>query len=124
MALSVSGFDSAFDHKIVYESAASETANEDVAQGACTLLSVEIDNSNGTSTPYLKIFDGDFVSAAASTAQTILECANAATQIYDLPDGLPFSKLNFWLTRNAASNDTTAPAVSGGTVAVRLVVRK
>ena len=123
MALSVSGFDSAFDYKIIYESAASETANEDIAQGPCTLLSVEIDNTYGSNTHYLKIFDGDFISASASTAQTILECANAAIQIYDLPDGLPFSKLNFWLTRNAASNDTTAPAVSGGTVVVRLVIK-
>jgi len=123
MALSISGFESVMDYTIVRQTAASTTADVNVAQGAGSLLSAKIDNSSGTAICYLKLFDGDGAVPGTSVPQMVLRCPSAASQVYEMPEGMEFTNLNLWVTRNPAPTDTTVPAVSGGTVLITLTIK-
>lgn len=123
MALTVSGFDRALDHKIIHESAATATANTNVTQSSGSVMSVFIDNTYGTDVCYAKLYDGESATVGTSAPQLVLKCIAASKQRYDLEEGFPFSNLNFWVTRYPAHTDTTVPAVSSGTVAVTIVTQ-
>jgi hypothetical protein len=121
MALSVSGFEPAFDYRIVYETTGGTTANKNVTLTSGSLLSVDIDNQYGTNACYVKIFDGDDPTPGTSIPQFTFRCASADAQRYEIPGGVAFSALSFWVTRNASPTDTAAPTVSQGGVIVSLV---
>jgi len=121
MALSVSGFRPTFDYKIVYETAGGTTANKNVTLESGSLLSVDINNQYGTNACYVRIFDGDDPTPGTSIPQFTFRCASADSQRYEIPGGIPFSSLSFWVTRNKSPTDTTAPTVSQGGVIVSLV---
>ena len=73
MALSVSGFGQALDYKIVHESAAGTTVNNNVTQSSGTLLAVTIDNTAGTHACSLKIYDG-VAPTVGSTLPDLILC--------------------------------------------------
>ena len=127
MALSVSGFDSAVDYKIVYQSAAStETpvvADTNVTTTSGTLMSIDVDNTSGTAVCYLKIFDGVDATPGTSIPQFIFRIPQADAQRYQILEGIDFTNLNFWVTRNASPTDTTPPAVSGGDIKITVVTK-
>ena len=123
MALSVSGFDPSLDYKIIYQSVAVNSANVDVAQGPCSLISAVIDNGSGTADCFLKLFDGDSATVGTSIPNLIFRCKQETAQRFEVPEGVSFTNLSFWVTRNAADLDNTVPTVSGGNVLVTLVVK-
>ena len=123
MALSVSGFENALDYKIIYESAATTTANKNVALSSGSLMSVFINNTSGTQPCYAKIYDGESCTVGTTAPDMILKCASASTQRYDFEEGFTFSNLNMWVTKLPEPTDTTVPTVSGGTVGLTLVTK-
>jgi hypothetical protein len=127
MALSVSGFDAAVDYKIVYQSAASTAnpvvADTNVTTTSGTLMSVYVDNASGTAVCYLKVFDGTDATPGTSIPQFVFRIPQADAQRYEIPEGISFTNLNFWVTRNASPTDTTPPSVSGGDVKVTAVTK-
>tara|TARA_Y100000310_G_scaffold301856_1_gene338680 strand:+ start:452 stop:835 length:384 start_codon:yes stop_codon:yes gene_type:complete len=127
MALSVSGFDSAVDYKLVYQSAASTAipvvADTNVTTASGTLMSINVDNTSGTAACYLKVFDGEGATPGSSSPQFVFRVPQADAQRYEIPGGISFTNLNFWVTRNASPVDTTPPAVSGGDVKITAVTK-
>lgn len=123
MALSVSGFDGSLDYKIVYESAATATANKNVTQSSGTVMSIYIDNTSGTQACYAKLYDGEDCTVGTTAPDMVLYCPAASRQRYDLEEGFSYTFLNMWVTKLPAHTDTTVPTVSGGTVGLTVLTK-
>ena len=123
MALSVSGFGQALDYKIVHESAAGTTVNNNVTQSSGTLLAVTIDNTAGTHACSLKIYYGVAPTVGSTLPDLILSCPNAAKQTFQIQGGIDYTDLNFWVTKLPSPTDTTIPTVSNGTVQITLTTK-
>ena len=83
-----------------------------------------IDNTAGTDECFLKISDSVLAAAGSTEPTWLFICNSGKTATYQIPGGLAcVSGLSFWLTRQEATSDQSAPAVSNnGTVKVTLFV--
>ena len=118
MSLSATGFDDALEHKIVHETASTNSINTNVATTEGRLFSVKMVNGS-SSAAYLKVFDAEKPVLGTTSPFLVLPVAGSATGFYSIPGGLSFTSLSFACTLNPNPLDTTAP--SGNTVAVTLV---
>ena len=111
MTLKVTGFTSSgASYKIVNDADSDENAESDVLGTSGSIYSVDITNSAGTHTSYVKF---KLTSGTATVGTTepdmMLVCGPSTSERYMFPAGLSFSQLTFWTARNAATTDTTAP---------------
>ena len=113
MTLKVTAFDPALDFKIIHQTETVNTANVNVAGGACQLLSIDVDNTGGAAACFLRLYDGDGPSVGATFPQMSFNCAAGNSLRVSIPSGIPYTNLNFWVTRNASELDNTAPAMVG-----------
>ena len=118
MSLSSTGFDDALDHKLIHETAATNTLNKNVTLAPGKLFSCKAVNSS-SSAAYVKIFDDPSPTIGTTDPVLVFPVAGNATIIYAIPDGLDFTTLSFAATLNQNPLDQTAP--SGATVAITLV---
>tara|TARA_R110000824_G_scaffold152177_1_gene323284 strand:+ start:6974 stop:7339 length:366 start_codon:yes stop_codon:yes gene_type:complete len=114
MALKVSSYNStALQHKIVYQSTVTQTADVDVLGSSGTLHSLHCHNSH-SATIYLKVYLSSDKYVAATSEPDLMFSMPATTQKeFHLPSGLAFSQLTFWANSASATSSTAAP---GGTV--------
>lgn len=113
MTLKVTAFDPALDFKIVHQTETTNTANVNVAGGACRLLSIDVDNAGGAAACYLRLYDGDGVVVGTTFPQTSFKCAQGGVLKVSIPAGIAYMNLNFWVTRNSSELDNTTPLMSG-----------
>ena len=119
MALKVSSYNSStLQHKIVYQSTVTQTADVDVLGSSGTLYSLDIDN-NHSATIYLKIYlSSDEYVAATSEPDLMFRIPASTQKLVSMPGGLSFSQLTFWANDGPNTSDTDAP---GGTVLLTAV---
>ena len=110
MALSVSGYSSsALAYKVVHESNASDTANLDVTGSSGRLYSIDIDQQTATAC-YLKMkLTAGTVTVGTTEPDLLIELPASGKAKFDIPGGLAFSQLSFWVTDAAATSDTGDP---------------
>ena len=118
MALTVTGCsNNSLSYKIASESDASDSLSSDIFGGGGTLYAIDFDNQSGNSA-FLKLYlrSGTVTAGGNSGSEPDMMfklAANKATTI-QLPAGLAFTQLSFWVTDAAATSDTGDP----GTVVV------
>ena len=115
MALTVTGFSSSsLTYKMAAETNASDTASTDIFGGSGTLYAIDFDNQAGNAA-YLKLYLTSGTVTVGTTQPTVMFklAANKRTHI-NLPTGLAFTQLSFWVTDAAVHTDTGDP----GTVVV------
>tara|TARA_R110002020_G_scaffold66169_1_gene174139 strand:- start:352 stop:726 length:375 start_codon:yes stop_codon:yes gene_type:complete len=122
MALQVTGFnDDTFSYKIVYESAATNSATVNVTGEPGRLYSIDIDNKSGSGV-FLKLADAVSPAAGTTVPDMVFNLATGAAKKIDIPGGWPFTtSLSLWCTQNETVGDTTAPSGGTGNVLVTLV---
>ena len=111
MTLKVTGFSSATStYKIVNDADSDENVQTNVTGSSGRIYSIDITNSAGTHTSYVKfkLASGD-VTAGTTEPDMMLLCGPSTSEQYYFPDGLAFEQLTFWTTRNPTTTDTTAP---------------
>tara|TARA_R100001163_G_C4892393_1_gene84772 strand:+ start:145 stop:510 length:366 start_codon:yes stop_codon:yes gene_type:complete len=111
MALKVTGYTSASNaYKIVNDSDSDENAEVDVIGSSGRIYAIDITNAAGTNTSYVKFkLTTGTVTVTTTEPDMMLVCGPNTSESYQFPNGLPFSQLSFWTTRNAATSDNTAP---------------
>ena len=111
MTLKVTGFTSAAAaYKIVNDADSDENAETDVLGTSGSIYSVEITNSAGVNTSYVKFkLTSGTVTPGTTEPDMMLVCGPSTSETYHFPAGLKFNQLSFWTTRNPETADTTAP---------------
>ena len=115
MSLTVTGFsNSALTYKIATETNAGATlgtnAFSDIFGGSGTLYAIDIDHKESNTTAYLKlkITSGDVV--IGTTQPDLMFEVGASTAVHiNIPTGLTFSQLSFWVTSDPATSHTSDP---------------
>ena len=122
MALKVSGYasSSGLKNKIVYESAVTATAGEDVLGTSGNIISLDIDNLSSAAVFFkMKTTSGAYTARSTYPDYQLRIPASTAKR-FDFTDGLRFDQLTFWCTDGPLFSDTDNP---GGTVIVTFIVK-
>ena len=117
MALSITPQASPLAARLVEETAATSTAEDNVTGGAGALYMIDVDNPNATAV-YLKLFNDANPSLGSTPADWVFRIAATSRRAIAIPLGLDFTALSFAVTLNPDESDVTAPASA---VLVRLV---
>ncbi|APU88968.1 hypothetical protein Rctr197k_171 [Virus Rctr197k] len=117
MALSITPQASPLATRLVEETAATSTAENNVTGAAGSLYMVDVDNPNGT-VVYLKIYDNAAPTIGTTPADWVFRIPASARRTFAMPLGLAFTALSFAVVTGADQASVAAPA-SG--VLVRLV---
>lgn len=119
MALSASKFDRITGYMLAVDGASSNAVVSDVFSGTGTIYSIDVDNTSGSNTNYLKLFLSTVNPTLGSTLpDLILRCPTLTREVWTLPEGLAFTSCSFASTLNPSPTDATAVA---GSVKVRIV---
>ncbi len=111
MTLSATGFHDAVDYKIVVDKDQTAVAvQENVTTAPGRLFSVIVDCTQTVVDHYVKLYDGTSPVAGNTIPDMTLKGTAGLSVTYQIPYGIAFNKLNFWISRLKAQNDTTAPA--------------
>ena len=120
MTLKATSFHDAVDYKIVLDQ--DQTAvvvRQNIGTAPGRLFSVIVDCTQTVVDHYVKIYDGTGPNAGSTIPDFTLKGTAQKSVTYQIPYGLAFEKLNFWIARLKAQTDTTAPAAK---VTVTLVI--
>ncbi len=120
MTLKATSFHDAVDYKIVLDQ--DQTAvvvRQNIGTAPGRLFSVIVDCTQTVVDHYVKIYDGTSPNAGSTIPDFTLKGTAQKSVTYQIPYGLAFEKLNFWIARLKAQTDTTAPAAK---VTVTLVI--
>tara|TARA_R100000458_G_C8267445_1_gene242399 strand:+ start:1135 stop:1500 length:366 start_codon:yes stop_codon:yes gene_type:complete len=111
MTLKVTGFASTLaTYKLINDADSDENAETDVTGSSGILYAVDVSNGAGTNTSYLKMKLTEGTVTVGTTEPDLMLVAGPNTAVhYEFPNGIPFSQLSFWTTRNPVTTDTTAP---------------
>ena len=118
MTLKVTGCASATStYKIVNDTDSDENAETDVTGTSGSIYSIDITNTAGTHTSYMKfkLTSGETTVGTTEPDMMIL-CGPSTSERYYFPEGLAFEQLTFWTTRNPTTADTTAPNTTTVTI--------
>jgi len=119
MSLSVSTQVSPVGSKLIVETAAGATANNNVTGAAGTLYTVDIDNTGNADTDaYVKIYNTAAPVVGTTAPDLILEAPANQRRDFVIPQGWDFASLSFACVVSPGTAGATAPAVS---VPVRMV---
>ena len=113
MALSAAQFDaSVLAYKIVKQTITNSTANVDVTSEPGSLYCIKIANGSA-STAYTKVTLAEAAPTVGTTPPDMMIRVNSgATTKWEIPAGLPFTKLSFWCVTGPTDADTTSPTLS------------
>tara|TARA_R100000315_G_C5218528_1_gene130981 strand:+ start:525 stop:914 length:390 start_codon:yes stop_codon:yes gene_type:complete len=119
MALTVTGFSStSLTYKIASETNASDTVQQDIFGGSGVLYAIEFDNQDTSNDAYLKLkLTSGAVTVGTTEPDLMFHLDDAAggnanqrsATTIQLPNGLPFDQLSFWVTDAAATSDQGDP---------------
>lgn len=107
--------------RIVQDTSADVTAQDNTTAAPGTLYMVEIDNTaaSGSEVAYFKLADATSCTPGTTAATMVFYCPNGAKRSYVFPEGIVFSLgFSHWCVTGAGESNITSPA---GTVAVRYV---
>lgn len=99
----------------IVDTAATNTAvtNASASSGTCTLYYVEVDNTNNSSTTYLKLVRASSATPASTGPDTILSAPAATKQYFAFATGMDHLYITYWATSTAANGTSqTAPSSS------------
>ena len=121
MALTSTRFDNAVSAKVLHDANMTNTAQLNITDGAGTLFSCKIVNTNNAAV-FIKLVFGYTFSVGTTPPDLVFSCPASSTYEYDIPGGIPFGALCVCATENATPSDNTTPSVSGNeTIAVTIV---
>ena len=120
MAATITSWAQSLDYRVIYDESAGNTVTSNAGGIPVMLHSIIIDNTDGTDECFLKIADTTVATAGATEPDWMFICGSGKTATYQIPMGMPcVYGLSFWLTREEATSNQTAPAVvTNGTVKV------
>jgi len=114
-ALKVTGFHDAVDYKVVQCTGIDDTTKYlNVTGGSGTLYAAYLDLANSSTNLSLHIRDGRIT----SNSEICLRGSSTAIRSIQIPTGIAFSQLDFWISANSAEADTTS---FSGVVSVTLI---
>lgn len=122
MTLKSTSFHDAVDYKIVVDQ--DQTAvvvQQNVGTAPGRLFSIVVDCTQTVVDHYVKLYDGTNPVAGNTIPDFTLKGTAGLSITYQIPYGMSFEKLNFWITQLKAQTDTTAPAAK---VTLTLVLNK
>ena len=125
MTLKVTEFDRSLKYRIVLNDDCDENVAANVVGGPGMLKSIVFDNTQGSTTNYIRCANGSSSTIADDEIRVSAACTGHSKRTIEFPDGLPFDLgLSFWCSADADPSGNTAPAmtVTGGKVIVTLVV--
>ena len=124
MAATITSWPQSLDYRIIYDESAGNTVTNNAGGTPATIHSIIIDNTAGTDECFLKIADTTIATAGTTEPHWLFICGSGKTATYQMPVGLPcVFGLSFWVTREEATSDLTAPAVSSnGSVELTLLI--
>ena len=119
MALTVTGFSSnALAYKIATETNASDSASLDIFGGSGTLYAINFDNQDTSNDAYLRLkLTSGAVTVGTTQPDMVFHLDDAAGSAasqqsaitIQIPGGVAFDQLSFWVTDGAAYSDTGDP---------------
>ncbi len=110
MSLSVSTQVSPVGSKLIRETSAGATPNNDVTGAAGTLYTVEVDNTGNPADPaYLKIYDSAAPVVGTTAPSLIFHVPVNVRRSFVMPQGWAFSHLSFACVTAAGTAGATAP---------------
>jgi len=111
MTLSVSTQVSPIGTKLIKDTDANATAENDVTGAAGSIYMIDIDNTaNAVDAAYLKIYDNASPTVGTTDPDFIIKVpVNERRQVV-CPDGLDFTNLSFAVLNAGGTGGTTAPA--------------
>lgn len=119
MSLSVSTQVSPVGSKLIVETAAGATANNNVTGAAGTLYMADVDNTANVATPaYLKVYNAAAPTVGSTAPDLILAVPAATRRTFVIPEGWAFSFLSFACVTTPGTAGSTSPAAN---VPVRMV---
>tara|TARA_R110002012_G_scaffold260510_2_gene442211 strand:- start:254 stop:625 length:372 start_codon:yes stop_codon:yes gene_type:complete len=122
MALTSTKFANAVSSKVLNDANMTNTSQLNVVDGAGSLYSCKIVNSNNAAV-FIKLVFGYVFTVGSTAPDLVLSCPASSTYEYEIPGGVPFTALSICATENATPSDNTAPSVSGNEkIDVTLVV--
>jgi hypothetical protein len=98
--------------RIVQDTSADKTAQDNTTQAAGTLYMVEIDNTNasGSEVVYFKLVAATSCTPGTTAPTMVFYCPNGAKRSYVFPEGIAFSNgFSHWCVTGAAQSDDTNP---------------
>jgi hypothetical protein len=114
-ALKITGFHDAVDYKVVQCTGIDDTTKYlNVTGGSGTLYAAYLDSANCIANVSLHIRDGKIT----SNSEICLRGSGTAIRSIQVPTGIAFTQLDFWVSANSAEADSTS---FSGTVSVTLI---
>ena len=121
MAITVTNQTQSLGADIIFDSAPSNTAVEDVTGGAGTWYTV-VYKSGSSETHYLKLFDASDITAGTTEPNWVLQLKPSDTTVWTVPDGVTFSNgLSYFVSEEAGKSASTAP---DGTNRLTIIVKR
>ena len=110
MSLTVTGFSTgSLSYKIGHEDNASDTPSTDIFGGSGTLHAIDV-NQTSNAIAYLKMkITAGTVTVGTTQPDLMFEIPSSGAVMINLPAGLAFDQLSFWVTDAAAYDDTGDP---------------
>ncbi len=120
MALSVSTQVNPIGTKLIVQTSATATSNDNVTGAVSTVYMVEVDNSaNGAQVNYVKLYDSAAVTVGTTAPNMILMITAGAKRSYAFPEGILFATaLSFACVTGPGTAGTADP---GAAVIVRIL---
>jgi hypothetical protein len=110
MTLSVTTQASPFAAKLVQETSASATPDNNVTSAAGVLYLVDIDNSANPAAVYLKVFNNAAPVVGTTPADLVFMVAANTRRSYSMIEGIAFAALSFACVTGASQANVTSPA--------------
>lgn len=99
----------------IVDTAATNTAvtNASASSGTCSLYYVEVDNTNNSSTTYLKMVRAASATPSSTGPDTILSAPASTVAYFAFPTAMDQLYITYWATSTAANGTSqTAPSSS------------
>jgi len=125
MTLFATEFDRSFKHRVVHSDDCVATVNANVAGGPCVLMSVTIDNIEGSAINWVRCANGTSSSVGADEIRVNVPCPKQTKRTFTFPEGIPFKDgLSFWCSGSSTIDASTVPntTVNTGKIKVTLVL--
>ena len=116
MALNVHGFENSANsaYKIVQETSSGTTLVENATGSSGRIYCITLTNTDNSNGGISKFFLRTSTTPTVGTTEPdlVLACGSNTSERYEFPNGLPFTVLSFYTSRNLATSDTTAPGTT------------
>ena len=118
MALSVSTQVSPVGSKLVVETSAGATADNNVLGTAGVIYMIDVDNASNGAASYLKVYDNAAPVVGTTPPDLIVRVAAGVRRSLVVPEGMAYAAVSFACVTAGGTAGTTAPTAA---VTVRMV---